>query len=103
MGLSQSKVNFKETFNNELSILRTYLNNIISINGLEQMQNIWFHMKIYVKNLLMLLKEKLHRHQKVYIEELHDNVIIIPRNNSNKNINKSEICSAIANHYNREC
>ena len=101
MGLSQSKANFKEIFNNEISILNTYLNNIISINGLEP--NVEY--KVSYDNLCnkftYVFEKKLNRHQKVYIEELHDNIIIIPRNNSNKNINKSEICSAIAIHYNR--
>tara|TARA_B100000497_G_C7695859_1_gene425033 strand:- start:6443 stop:7486 length:1044 start_codon:yes stop_codon:yes gene_type:complete len=101
MGLSQSKTNFKETFNNELSILKTYLNNIISINGLEPNAEYTVSYENLCEKFTYVVERKLHRHQKVYIEELHDNVIIIPRTNSNKNINKSEICSAIANHYNR--
>jgi len=101
MGLSQSKTNFKETFNNEMSILNTYLNNIISINGLEPNAEYRVSYENLCEKFTYVVEKRLHRHQKVYIEELHDNVIIIPRNNTNKNVNKSEICSAIANHYNR--
>lgn len=101
MGLSQSKTNFKETFNSEMSILNTYLNNIISINGLEPNAEYRVSYENLCEKFTYVVQKKLHRHQKVYIEELHDNVIIIPRNNTNKNINKSEICTAIANHYNR--
>ena len=56
MGLSQSKVNFKETFNNELSILKTYLNNIISINGLEPNAEYMVSYENLYEKLLMLLK-----------------------------------------------
>lgn len=101
MGLSQSKTNFKETFNNEMSILNTYLNNIISINGLEPNAEYKVSYENLCEKFTYVVEKRLHRHQKVYIEELHDNVIIIPRNNTNKNVNKSEICNAIANHYNR--
>lgn len=101
MGLSQSKTNFKETFHNEITILNTYLNNIITVNGLEPNAEYKVSYENLCEKFTYVIERKLHKHQKVYIEELRDNVIIIPRNNTNKNINKSEICSAIANHYNR--
>lgn len=101
MGLSQSKRDFKETFNNEMSIINTYLNNIISVNGLAPNAEYKVSYENLCEKFTYVLEKRLHRHQKVFIEELHDNVIIIPRENKNKNINKSDICIAIANHYNR--
>jgi hypothetical protein len=101
MGNAKSKSNYQERFDVEIKFLNEILNEVISSNGFTHDANYKISHENLCDKFTFVLEKNLGKHQKAFIKDLNDNVIILPKENENGKINKAEICSTISRHYNR--
>lgn len=102
MGNTKSKQSFQSKLKNEMQILSNGIQEIFSSQGLDVMSEEY---RVSKENLCQkftyVLEQSLHKYQKSKLEDYRDNIIIIPKKESNTKPTKSDICQSIANHYNR--
>lgn len=100
MGQFNSK-SFQTEIKHELSFIETIINNIMKNENITNYSEYLEKKDTVCSKYTYFLEKNLHKHKKQFIEELNDNLYIIPKNNTQNNVSKETICTAIINHYKR--
>lgn len=108
MGTASSKQSdtfprLKNVFGKELESISNVVNNVLSPNNRFISEEYNFLGKDVCEKFTFVLESSLKKHLKVEVQDLHDSLILVPKQNriaaGQKVINKASLCDVIATHY----
>lgn len=105
MGNGSSRTADHNVFKNELSLLNTIVNNILSEQDVFKNNDYNFLSQDICDKYQVILEEELEKHLKLSVKELGTSLYIIPKDADSTdkltkmNLTKKQVCEKVSNHY----